>query len=49
MPHEIKKLKNGKYQVKNKITGKIHAKSTTLQKAQSQVKLMEYMDNLKKH
>ena len=44
MPYQISRLVNGKYQVKNKITGKIHAKGTTKDKAEKQVKLMEFMD-----
>jgi len=48
MPYQITKIGNNKYQVKNKITGKIHAKGTTKKKAESQVKLMEWMDNRKK-
>ncbi len=45
MPYQIKKLSNGKFQVINKITGKVHAKSTTKTKAKKQIKLMEYLDN----
>jgi hypothetical protein len=48
MPYTITKLTNGKYQVKNKSTGKIHAKGTTKIKAQKQVKLMGMMDGAKK-
>ena len=48
MPFIITRLSNNKYQVKNKNTGKIHAKGTTKTKAQKQVKLMELMDNRKK-
>jgi len=44
MPFIITKLSNGKYQVKNKETGKIHAKGTTKAKAQKQVKLMQWVD-----
>lgn len=44
MPYQINRLNNGKYQVKNRITGKIHAKATTKDKAEKQVKLMEWMD-----
>jgi len=47
MPYEIKKLQNGKFQVINKITKKVHAKGTTLGKAKKQIKLMEYLDNRK--
>jgi len=48
MPYEIKKVSKSKYQVINKITGKIHAKGTTLEKAKKQIKLMEYLDSRKK-
>jgi len=44
MPYEVKKLSNGKYQVKNKKTGKIIAKGTTKTKADKQVRLMEMID-----
>ena len=47
MPFKITKLSNGKYQVKNKETGKIHAKGTTKAKAQKQIKLMQWVDNKK--
>lgn len=47
MPFLITKLSNGKYQVKNKETGKIHSKGTTLKKAKGQVKLIEYLDSKK--
>jgi hypothetical protein len=41
MPYEIVKKKSGKYEVINRITGKIHAKGTTLNKAKAQVRLLE--------
>jgi len=47
MPYSISKLKNGKYQVKNKDNGKIHAKGTTKIKAEKQVRFLEMMDNIK--
>ena len=46
MPYQIKKVDNY-YQVINKATGKIHAKHTTLHKANAQIRLMEYLDNKK--
>ena len=49
MPYQISRLSNGKYQVKNKITGKIHARGTTKDKAEKQIKLMEWMDNKNKN
>ena len=45
MPFTIRKLPNqNKYRVRNKETGKIHAKATTLKKAQKQVRLMTAID-----
>jgi len=44
MPYEIKRLSNGKYQVKNKKTGKIIAKGTTKIKAEKQVRLLEMIE-----
>ena len=44
MPNQISCLSNGKYQVKNRITGKIHTKGTTKDNAEKQLKLMEYLD-----
>jgi DNA-binding response OmpR family regulator len=41
MPYEIVKKKSGKYEVINRITGEIHAKGTTLNKAKAQVRLLE--------
>jgi hypothetical protein len=40
MPYELKKLKNGKYQVKNMLTGKVHSKGTTLKKAKAQIAIL---------
>jgi hypothetical protein len=42
---EIRKIKHGKFEVVNIDTGKIHAKSTTLRNAKSQVKLLNAMDH----
>jgi len=44
MPLTITQLKNGKYQVKNKETGKIHSKGTTKIKAEKQVRLINWID-----
>ena len=44
MPLIITPLKSGKYQVKNKATGQIHSKATTLKKAEKQVKLLNWID-----
>jgi len=41
MPYEIVKKRSGKYQVINRLTGEIHAKGTTLNKAKAQVRLLE--------
>jgi len=46
MPYKISKLKNGKYQVKNKESGKIHAKGTTKVKAEKQVRFLEMMEHM---
>lgn len=43
MPLAIKRLKNNKYQVKNTVTGEIHAKGTTKKKAENQAKLIELL------
>jgi len=48
MPYKIIKKSNGRYKVINKITGKVHSKDTTLEKAEKQIKLMEYLDSKKK-
>lgn len=47
MPYIIKKIK-GKYQVKNIDTGKIKAYHTTKEKAEAQIRLLEYVDRNKK-
>jgi len=44
MPLTITHLKNGKYQVKNNTTGKIHSKGTTKKKADKQVRLLNWID-----
>ncbi len=48
MPYEIKYLGKDRYQVINKHSGKILSKSTTLEKAKKQVKLLHWIDRLKK-
>jgi hypothetical protein len=48
MPYVIDRLPDGKYCVKNKVTGKIHAFHTTLDKAKAQIRLMEMVDHEKK-
>ena len=47
MPLIITRLKNNKYQVKNAITGEIHAKGTTKKKAENQVKLIHLLDYMR--
>jgi hypothetical protein len=42
MPYKITKLANGKYQVKNRITGRILSKGTTLKKAKAQLRAIGY-------
>jgi hypothetical protein len=49
MPYEIKHVSKNKFQVINRISGKIHSRGTTLEKAEKQVRLMEYLDAIKKH
>ena len=44
MPYDIIRLPTGLYMVKNKVTGEIHAKGTTLTKALKQIRLMEMAD-----
>lgn len=48
MPYQIKKLSNGKYQVKDIKNNVIHAKGTTFLKATKQVKLLHMIDAKKK-
>lgn len=45
MPYKVTKNKNGSYKVINKETKKVHAYSTTLEKAKSQIRLMEMEDS----
>ena len=49
MSYEIKHISPNKFQVTNRITGKIHSKETTLDKAEKQVRLMKWMDANKKY
>ena len=49
MPYEIKHISSNKFQVINRINGKIHSRGTTLEKAEAQIRLMEYMDAKKKY
>ncbi len=44
MPLVITRLKNNKYQVKNALTGEIHAKGTTKKKSENQVKLIQLLE-----
>jgi len=49
MPYKIEKCNVcgcGTYKVINKLTGKVHAKHTTLKKAQAQVRLVLYTGQL---
>lgn len=45
MPYKIVKLKKG-YKVVNRITGKVHAKHTSLLKAKAQIRLMEMKEHV---
>ena len=49
MPYEIKHISSNKFQVINRINGNIHSRGTTLEKAEAQIRLMEYMDAKKKY
>ena len=51
MPYEIKHVSKNKFQVINRLTGKIHSKGTTLDKAEKQVRLVKKnnLTNYKKH
>ena len=49
MPYEIKHVSRNKFQVINRISGKLQSKGTTLEKAEAQVRLMQYMDAKKKY
>ena len=40
MPYKIVNLRNGYVKVKNKETGKVKAKKTTIEKAKKQIKLL---------
>lgn len=48
MPYKIIKKKNGKYAVYNIDKKEYKAKNTTLQKAKSQIRLLEYVDGKRK-
>lgn len=45
MPYESIRLKSGKYEVKNKKTGRIAAKGTTAARAELQMNLLNSIDN----
>ena len=47
MPYQIIRNKDNTYKVVKRITGLVHEKNTTLEKAKNQIKLMEYLDNKK--
>ena len=48
MPYVIDRLHDGKYMVKNRETGKIHALHTTYGKAKAQIREMEMYDHKKR-
>jgi len=48
MPYQIRKLPNGKYEVKLRDTGQILSKGTTLTKAKKQVRYLGMMEHMKK-
>lgn len=45
MPYSIKPNGDGTYKVVNAITGKVHSKRTSKEKAEAQVRVMEAADN----
>ena len=45
MPYEIRKLKNQYFQVRNKDTGQIKAKKSTIEKAKKQIKLLNWKEH----
>ena len=47
MPYQIIQISPRRYAVVNSITGKVHAKNTTLTKAKKQIHLMQMIDNRK--
>ena len=47
MPYEIIKLKNHRVQVRNKDTGQIKAKKTTIEKAKKQIRLLQLKEHAK--
>lgn len=48
MPYKIKELKNGKFQVVNKDTGKVHMKGSTRENAIAQMRLLYLVEARKK-
>jgi len=45
MPYKVSKVRNKEcYQVKNKLTGAVHAKCTTKAKAEAQVRLLDRIE-----
>ena len=47
MPYQISKRPNGRYMAINSMTGKLHAKGTTLKKAIKQIRVMTIEDHNK--
>jgi hypothetical protein len=48
MPYEIEKLDNGKYKVFNSLTGHVFSKKTTLPRAKSQVRYLQFVNAVQK-
>ena len=48
MPYKIIKLGKQYFEVKNKDNGTIKSKKTTIEKARKQIKLLKYLDYVKK-
>ena len=45
MPYAIEKNKDDSYKVVNTATGRVHAKRTTLKKAEAQIRLLHMMES----
>lgn len=45
MPYEVRPADDGKFEVLNSKTGKVHAKHTTKEKADAQVRLLHMIEH----
>jgi hypothetical protein len=48
MPYQIKQISPRRYSVINSKTGEIHSKSTTKEKAEAQIRLLEQLEKKSK-